>query len=155
MHLEHSEFIAVPTEIFWKTWINVNDWHAWDLTINAAQSDTGEFDTLCGTFILPKGQTQKFHFTKIEEEKMYAFEINLPFTNMHIIRRLKPVDGGVIVTHEFDTDGVMLLPNAFYRSVKKYFKQSLIKLKYFAEESYWRTNISKIPCVDRSPAMAS
>ncbi|MFN0276699.1 MAG: SRPBCC family protein [Chitinophagales bacterium] len=149
MHLVHTEFITVPRDVFWKTWINVPEWHAWDLSILSTQIEETAQETKAGTFILEKGHTQKFRFTKVEPETMYAFEVNLPFSNIYVTRKMEPLANGVLVTHEFKTDGALLLPNAFYRSAKKHFRQSLIKLKYLVEENYWRGSISKIHIDDK------
>lgn len=144
MYCTHSEFIEVPHDIFWTTWINVNDWHAWDLSICSAHAYGENPSGFSGKFIFMKGQIRRFHFTQYEPGCGYSFDIHTLFSVIHCSRSLTPVINGVIVTHECSSEGFTLLPSVCRNLMKRYLRQSLIKLKHYTEENYRRSFISRI-----------
>lgn len=142
--IRHSEFVNVPTEVFWKKWIDVSFWNAWDITIRSAWLHNGMCTGSTGHVLRLNGNKSGITVTSVNAGVGYSFKMQHFFATLHFRRLVQQTGNGVLVTHEVRYTGLPFISSKLMRLYQQSHRQSLIKLKYYLEEEHYRNQIAHI-----------
>lgn len=104
----HTHFAqSISASQVWKVWIDINNWHTWDLDIEWAKIDV-PFENGKSFMLKPKtGPKVKITLQDIVQEKSFTDLARFPFAKMYSIHKMIAKEDGFELIHTVRVEGLL------------------------------------------------